>query len=153
PTCLWAVRRHAIEAPARRASVRAVLTTPRLSRRAGLWAVALSLLVVAAFSTAPSPLYGLFAHQEHLSSLTTTFAYAVSAVAVVVTLVRAGHVSDWYGRHAVLLPAIAVAVVAAVLFLLWRSLAGLLAARVLTGVALGAAVATATAYIADLDAG
>ena len=33
------------------------------------------------------------------------------------------------------------------------SLAGLLVARLLTGVALGAAVATATAYIADLDAG
>ena len=69
------------------------------------------------------------------------------------SLVLFGHVSDWYGRRVVLLPAIAAAVVAAVLFLFWRSLAGLLAARVLTGVALGAAVATATAYIADLDAG
>jgi MFS family permease len=36
-------------------------------------------------------------------------------------------------------------------FLVWRSLAGLLVARVLTGVALGAAVATATAFITDLD--
>ena len=144
---------HLIEAPARRASVSAMPATPRLSRRAGLWAVAFAFLVVAAFSTAPSPLYGLFAHQEHLSSLTITFAYAVYAVGVVVSLVLAGHVSDWYGRRAVLLPAIAVAVVAAVLFLLWNSLAGLLAARVLTGVALGATVATATAYITDLDAG
>ena len=144
---------HTIEAPARRASVHAVPAVPRLSRRAGLWAVAFSFLAVAAFSTDPSPLYGLFGHQEHLSSLTITFAYAVYAVGVVVSLVLAGHVSDWYGRRAVLLPAIAAAVVAAVLFLFWRSLAGLLAARVLTGVALGAAVATATAYIADLDAG
>jgi MFS family permease len=144
---------HTIEAPARWASARAVPATPRLSRRAGLWAVAFAFLAVAAFSTAPSPLYGLFAHRDHLSSLTVTFAYAVYAVGVVVSLVLAGHVSDWYGRRAVLLPAIAVAVGAAVLFLLWRSLAGLLAARVLTGVALGAAVATATAYIADLDAG
>jgi MFS family permease len=118
-----------------------------------LWAIAFSFLVVAAFSTAPSSLYGLFAHRYDLSSLTITFVYAVYAVGVVVSLVLAGHVSDWYGRRTVLLPAIAVAVVAAALFLLWRSLAGLLAARVLTGVALGAAVATATAYIADLDAG
>ena len=144
--------RHTREAPARRASVRA-LTTSRLSRRAGLWAVAFAFLVVAAFSTAPSSLYGLFAQRDHLSSLTITFAYAVYALGVVVSLVLFGHVSDWYGRRAVLLPAIAVALVAAVLFLFWRSLAGLLAARVLTGVALGAAVATATAYIADLDAG
>jgi MFS family permease len=118
-----------------------------------LWAVAFSFLIVAAFSTAPSSLYGLFAHREHLSSLTITFVYAVYAVGVVASLVLFGHVSDWYGRRVVLLPAIAVAVVAAVLFLFWTSLAGLLAARVLTGVALGAAVATATAYIADLDAG
>jgi len=41
--------------------------------------------------------------------------------------------------------------VAAALLLVWRSLAGLFAARVLTGVALGAALATATAYITDLD--
>jgi MFS family permease len=144
--------RHSIEAADRRASVRAVPTTPRLSRRAGLWAVAFSFsfLVMAAFSTAPSSLYDLFAHRYHRSSLTITFVYAVYAVDVVVSLVLVGHVSDWYGRRVVLLPTVAVA---AVLFLLWRSLVGLCAARVLTGVALGAAVATATAYTADLDAG
>jgi len=47
---------HTIEAPARRASVHAVPAVPRLSRRAGLWAVAFSFLAVAAFSTDPSPL-------------------------------------------------------------------------------------------------
>jgi MFS family permease len=53
----------------------------------------------------------------------------------------------------VLIPGLVVAATAALLFLVWHSLAGLLVARVLTGVALGASVATATAYIADLDAG
>jgi MFS family permease len=110
-------------------------------------------LVVAAFSTAPSSLYGLYEQREHLSSLTITFVYAVYAVGVVVSLLLAGHVSDWYGRRVVLLPAIAVAIAAAGVFLLWRSLAGLLVARVLTGVAVGAAVATATAFVTDLDAG
>jgi hypothetical protein len=58
-----------------------------------LWAVAFSFLVVAAFSTAPSPLYGLFAHRDHLSSLAITFAYAVYAVGVVVSLVLVGHLA------------------------------------------------------------
>ena len=71
-------------------------------------------------------------------------------VGVVASLVLVGHVSDWYSRRVVLLPAIAI--VAAVLFLVWRSLAALVVARVLTGVAVGAAVATATAFITDLDA-
>jgi MFS family permease len=142
--------RHAIQASPKRESVRAL---PRLSRRLGFWAVAFSFLVAAAFSTAPSSLYGLYEHREHLSSLTITFAYAVYAVGIVVSLLLAGHVSDWYGRRAVMLPALAVVAFAAVIFLVWKSLAGLLVARVLTGLALGAAVATATAYIADLDAG
>ena len=60
----------------------------------------------------------------------------------------AGHVSDWYGRRAVLIPGLVLGAVAALLFIVWHSLAGLLLARVLTGVALGASVATATAYIA-----
>lgn len=142
--------RHVIEAPAWRASAGAV---PRLSRRAGFWAVAFSFLVVTAFSTAPSSLYGLYEHQEHLSSLTITIVYAIYAVGIVVSLLLAGHVSDWYGRRVVLLPALTVAAAAAVVFLVWRSLAGLLVARLLTGVAIGAAVATGTAFITDLGSG
>jgi MFS family permease len=139
-----------IEASRSRARVR---TMPRLSRSAGFWAVAFSFLVVAAFSTAPSSLYGLYEQREHLSSLTITFVYAVYAVGVVGSLLLAGHVSDWYGRRVVLLPAIALALAAALLFLVWRSLAGLFVARVLTGAAVGAVVATATAFLTDLDSG
>jgi MFS family permease len=126
---------------------------PRLSRSAGLWAVAFSFFVLNAFSTAPSSLYGLYEQREHLSSLTITFVYAVYAVGVVVSLLLAGHVSDWYGRRAVLLPAIAVAIAAAAVFLVWSTVTGLFLARVLTGLGVGAAVATATAFITDLDAG
>ena len=75
--------------------------TPRLSRRAGFWAIAFSFWVVAAFSTAPSSLYGLYEQREHLSSLTITFVYAVYAVGIVVSLLLVGHVSDWYGRRPV----------------------------------------------------
>ena len=124
---------------------------PRLSRRAGFWAVAGAFFAITAFSTTPSSLYGLYERQEHLSSLTITLIYGVYAAGIVSSLILAGHVSDWYGRRPVLLPAVALAMAAAVVFLLWRSLAGLLVARVLTGVALGAAVATATAFITDLD--
>jgi MFS family permease len=127
-------------------------TLPRLSRGAGFWAIAFAFLAVAAFSTAPSALYGLYAQHEHLAPITITIVYAVYAAGVTASLLLAGHVSDSYGRRVVLIPAIAIAAVAAVVFIAWQSLPGLLVARVLTGVALGATVATATAYIADLDA-
>jgi MFS family permease len=126
---------------------------PRLSRRAGFWAIAFSFLAVAALSTAPSALYGLYERQDHLAPLTITVVYAVYAAGVITSLLLAGHVSDWYGRRAVLIPALSLATVGTVLFVSWQSLAGLIVARVLTGLALGATVATATAYIADLDAG
>jgi MFS family permease len=142
--------RHTIDASLQRAPVRSL---PRLTQRAGFWAVAFAFLAVSAFSTAPSSLYGLYEQQEHLSSLTITIVYAVYAIGIVVSLLLAGHLSDWYGRRGVMLPALAIAVGAAVVFLAWRSLAGLLVGRVLTGLALGAVVATATAFITDLDAG
>jgi NADPH-dependent curcumin reductase CurA/predicted MFS family arabinose efflux permease len=122
-----------------------------LSRRAGFWAVAFAFTAVTAFSTTPSPLYGLYERQLGLSSLTITLVYAVYALGVVGSLLIAGHVSDWYGRRAVLIPAITLAAVAALVFIAWQSVAGLLVARLLTGVALGASVATAAAYIGDLD--
>ncbi len=125
---------------------------PRLSRRAGFWAIAFSFLAVTAFSTAPSALYGLYARQDHLAPLTLTVVYAVYVTGVTASLLLAGHVSDWYGRKVVLIPALVVAAAGAVLFITWQSLGGLLVARVLTGLALGATVATATAYITDLDA-
>jgi MFS family permease len=106
---------------------------------------------VTALSTAPSALYGLYERHEHLAPITITIVYAVYAVGVTTSLLLAGHVSDWYGRRTVLIPAAVLATVAAVLFISWQSLTGLLVARVLTGLALGATVATATAYIADLD--
>jgi MFS family permease len=125
----------------------------RLTHRTGFWAVAFAFLVLTAFATAPSALYGLYEQREHLSPITLTIVYAVYAVGVVASLLLAGHLSDVYGRRAVLIPGLLVAGAAAVVFLAWTSLAGLLVARLLTGVALGASVATATAYIADLDPG
>lgn len=138
------------ELPHRRARS---LRLPRLSRRAGFWGVAFAFLALTAFATAPSALYGFYAQSEHLAPLTLTIVYAVYAVGVVVSLLLAGHVSDVYGRRIVLIPSLLLAAAASVVFLASTSLAGLVVARLLTGVALGASVATATAYIADLDAG
>jgi MFS family permease len=129
------------------------LSLPRLSRRAAFWAVSFAFLALTAFATAPSALYGLYAEREHLAPITLTIVYAVYAVGVVASLLLAGHLSDSYGRRTVLISGLLVAVAASIVFLAWTSLAGLLVARLLTGVALGAGVATATAYIADLDAG
>jgi MFS family permease len=76
--------------------------------------------------------------------------FAVYAVAVALSLFFAGHLSDWYGRRRVLLPALALQIVASVIFLVWPSLLGLLLARAVSGVGIGALIATATAWLSEL---
>jgi MFS family permease len=126
-------------------------SVPRLPRSVGLWAIAGAFLVITAFSTAPSSLYGLYAQRDHFAPLTITLIYAAYAVGVVVSLILAGHLSDSCGRRPMLLAGLLFAIGAAVVFIVWRSLAGLIIARVTTGLAVGISVATATAFIADLD--
>jgi MFS family permease len=109
--------------------------------------------VLTAFSTAPSALYGLYRRQDHLSSITVTVVYAVFAAGIVTSLLLVGHLSDWYGRRTLLIPALLTGLSAAVVFANSTSLPALFIGRVLTGLALGAATATATAYLTDLDAG
>jgi MFS family permease len=72
-------------------------------------------------------------------------------VGVVTSLILAGHVSDWYGRRGVLAAALALAIASAIVFITSDSLVGLVSGRVLVGIALGAGIATATAYLSDLD--
>ena len=112
--------------------------------------MALAFTTAMAFTTVPTPLWSLYAQRDRFSSLTVTIAFAVYAVAVAVSLFLAGHVSDWYGRRRVLMPALALEIVAAAVFLAWPALPGLLVARVLSGLGVGAVTATATAWLSEL---
>jgi hypothetical protein len=116
------------------------------------WIVAFSFLAVMALGTTPSPLYGLYKARDGFSSFTITLIYAAYAIGAVTTLFLAGHTSDWYGRRRLLLGAIAPAVVSALVFFFWRAEPGLFVARIFSGLAVGAVVATATAYLVELDA-
>jgi MFS family permease len=116
----------------------------------GFWAVAFSFATVMAFTTAPTPLWSLYAQRDRFSSLTVTIVFAVYALAVALSLFLVGHLSDWYGRRRVMIPAIAMEILAGVVFLAWPSLPGLLLARVLSGLGIGAGTATAMAWLSEL---
>ena len=114
--------------------------------------VSFAFLAVMAFSAVPSPLYGLYRARDHFSLFMVTVIYAVYAVGVIGALLLAGHLSDWYGRRRLLLPALGLAIVSAIVFLVSKSLAGLLVGRLLNGIAIGIVVSTATAYLTELHA-
>jgi MFS family permease len=126
---------------------------PGTSRhRFGYWATAFSFLTLTAFSTAPSPLYALYAHRDGFSSLTITLVYAAYAAGVAVSLFFAGHLSDVHGRRPLLLAALTLDAVSAVIFLAWPALPGLFTARVVCGLSIGITSSTATAYLTELHA-
>jgi MFS family permease len=123
----------------------------RRHRRA-FWAVAFAFLAVMALGTVPSPLYGVYRARDHFSLFMVTVAFAVYAVGVIGALLLAGHLSDLYGRRRLLLPSLGIAIVSAVVFLAWKSLPGLLLARLITGISIGIVASTGTAYLAELHA-
>lgn len=118
--------------------------------RFSYWATAFAFLALQAFATAPSPLYGLYARRDGFSSLMITLIYAAYAAGVIASLFFAGHLSDHHGRRPFLLIALGLDTVSAVIFLTWPGLAGLFAARVLCGLAVGLTASTATAYLSEL---
>ena len=118
--------------------------------RAGFWLVAYAFTVTMAFSAVPTPLYVLYQARDGFGSFTLTLIFAAYAVGVALSLLLAGHLSDWAGRRRMLAVAIAVNVVSGVLFLTWPTVPGLLVARFVSGVSIGLLTATATAHLTEL---
>jgi predicted MFS family arabinose efflux permease len=130
--------------------------TPRVAgsrrHRRAFWVVAFAFLALMAFSTVPSPLYGLYRARDHFSLFMVTVIYAVYAVGVVGSLLLAGHLSDWYGRRRLLLASAGFAILSALVFLASKSLGALLLARLIDGVSIGIVLSAATAYLTELAA-
>jgi len=132
--------------------VRAFTGPRRASHGAGFWIVAIAFVVAMAFCTVPTPLYPLYQQRDGFATSMITVIFAAYAVGVMASLYLAGHVSDWLGRRSVILVSVLVEALSAVLFLLWSDPAGLIVARFISGVGIGALTATATAHLAELRA-
>jgi MFS family permease len=119
----------------------------------GFWAVALAFVVNMALIAVPTPLYVIYQQRDHFSTITLTIVYAVYAAGVILSLFLGGHLSDWFGRKRVYVPALLLNAASALIFVADASLTGLFLARLVSGVAIGLATATATAYLSELHAG
>ena len=120
--------------------------------RRGFWLVGFAFLVTMAFSAVPAPLYVLYASRDNFGPLMITVIFAAYAVGVIASLFLAGHLSDRLGRRRMAVIAVSVNVASGVIFLLWPTVAGLLVARVVSGISVGMLTATATAFLSELDA-
>ncbi|BCJ44045.1 MFS transporter [Actinoplanes ianthinogenes] len=123
----------------------------RLSRPAAFTAIAAILVTFAAASAVPSPLYVVYQQLWGFSPAVLTVIFAVYVVALIATLLTVGALSDHVGRRPVLAGAILLEAVSLVLFLAAGDVSVLLVARIVQGVATGAALSTLGATLIDLN--
>jgi predicted MFS family arabinose efflux permease len=123
---------------------------PALSRRASFWLVGAMILLFFLASAVPSPLYVVYQQEWRFSATTLTLVFAVYVLALLAALLTVGGLSDFIGRRPVLVGALALEAGSMVLFLAADSVTWLYAARVVQGVATGAAAGTLSAALADL---
>ncbi len=119
-------------------------------QRAAFWVVAFAFLIVMAFATLPSPLYGLYRQRDHLSAFTITIVYAIWAAGTIAALIAVPFIAERIGRRGVMLAAVATMIAAAGELAAWKTLPGLLLGRLLTGVSVGLAAGTAITYLIEL---
>ena len=102
-------------------------------------------------ASAPTPLYVVYQARFGFSATTLTAIFAVYALALLLTLIPAGALSDQLGRRPVILGAITCQAAAMALFLLADGTPMLFAARIVQGVATGAATGALSAALIDLQ--
>ena len=116
----------------------------------GFWAVAFAFLIVMAFATLPSPLYGLYRTRDHLSAFMITVVFAIFAAGTIITLLGERFIVARVGRRGAMLGGGATMMVAAGLLAAWKDLPGLLIGRLLSGAAVGLAAGVAIPYLIEL---
>jgi MFS family permease len=106
-----------------------------------------------AASTLLTPHYVIYKQQFGFSQITLTLVFAVYVLGNLCALLVFRRVSHKIGRRVTALSAIAVGIVSAAIFLLAQSTAWLYGGRILSGLGIGVAAGSATAWLAELIGG
>jgi MFS family permease len=123
----------------------------RLPEPVAFYLLASIVLFFLAGSAAPTPIYALYQAEWHFSPITTTVVFGVYALAVLTALLIFGSLSDHIGRRPVLLAAIGVQAATMLVFATADGVPMLVAARIVQGLATGAALGAIGAAMLDLD--
>jgi MFS family permease len=123
----------------------------RLPRGVSFWLMAAVLGLLVSASSAPSPLYGVYQQKWRFSATTLTAVFGVYALALIVTLLVVGPLSDYVGRRPVIVAALLAEIAAVSLFLAASGAGYLYGARILQGIAVGAATSALSAALIDLQ--
>ena len=121
------------------------------SRRALTAFGVVAAITFTASSSAPTPLYRLYQEHLGLSPLLLTIIFAAYAFSLLGALLTVGSLSDYVGRRPVAFVAVLLNALAMCMFIEAHSAGALIAARMVQGLAVGAATTTLGAAILDAD--
>jgi MFS family permease len=124
----------------------------RLSGTPALYLLTSVFVSLLASSSAPTPLYAVYQERWGFSPITTTIVFGVYAISVLVSLLTVGKLSDHVGRRPVLIVALLIQAATMLLFATADGVPSLMAARVVQGLATGAAIGAIGAGMLDIDA-
>lgn len=124
---------------------------PTMNRKAALGLQALVLLTFMAASSAPTPLYGIYRDSWGFSAIMLTVVFGVYAISVLLALLMFGSISDHIGRRPVIVGALLLDAVSMAVFMTATAVPALIVARLLQGLATGAATSALAAGLVDLD--
>ena len=122
-----------------------------MPRAAAFWTVTATTATLTAASSAPSPLYPVYQAEFRFSAVTLTVIFAVYVFALLASLLTVAKLSDYAGRRVVLAGSLVVEAASMALFLVAGGVGWLVIARIVQGLATGAATATVAAYLLDLQ--
>jgi Major Facilitator Superfamily len=123
----------------------------RITGRPALYLLASLVVSLLAASAAPTPLYAIYQRMWGFTPITITIVFGVYAVAVLVALLTLGRLSDSVGRRPVLLGALGVQILSMVVYATAGGVGELMGARIIQGLATGAALGAIGAGMLDVD--
>ncbi|WP_241386399.1 MFS transporter [Rhodococcus sp. CH91] len=120
-------------------------------RTFGFAVAGLGAFTLTASSSAPSPLYPVYQQMWGFSAATLTVVFAVYVLALLAALVTVGSLSDHIGRRPVIVAALLLLAVSMIVFVLSPGVEGLIVARILQGLAVGAATSALAAAVIEMQ--
>ncbi|RDI17073.1 MFS transporter [Lentzea flaviverrucosa] len=123
---------------------------PFLSRGVGFAGISAAMVAILVAAGAPTPLLPIYQHQWGFAPWVLTLAFGIYAFSLLVSILVIGSLSDYVGRRPLMIAALAIDLVAMVMFLFAPSIGWVIAARVVQGVATGAASSALSAAVVEL---
>ncbi|MDX8147605.1 MFS transporter [Lentzea sp. BCCO 10_0061] len=123
---------------------------PYLSRGVGFAGISAAMVAILVAAGAPTPLLPVYQHQWGFAPWVLTLAFGVYAFSLLVAILVIGSLSDHIGRRPLMIAALGIDLVAMLMFLVAPSIGWVIAARVVQGVATGAASSALSAAVVEL---